>query len=632
MNQQLRDNCQRYVYKDINIENKNQLAKLFLNEVTNENYKVVQNIIQLGVDINCTDEHNSNALHYAAYNDKPNAIDYLIKNKINIKQLNSAGQNPLFSAVINNASAAFDKLSSIYDINTKDVNGYAVVHYAIANKNIDLVSKIFQIKEFNINIIDKEKSSLSHFAILNQDTKIAQFILDHKDLLESKNKDDMTPLLLTCKVGDLKLVQFLLSKNADVHAKDINGNTILTIAAKSGHKEIVQYLLDNRVKIDLDNTKEVKSVTQVLFGEACLNLSESVLNNNIDAVRFFLNSNINPNFKDSLPGILYKSVPNNNLDITEILLTHGAKINEVNKVGDSLLTIALKNKFIEMSMFLIQHNVAIDIDNDLLLACKVGNLKLVQFLERKNANLTAKDKNGETALSISAKLGYADIVKYLLDKRVPYEVNDNIYLTENITKCLFGEPYGTIFEAIESEDVEVVKFFVKYGDNLNTPDHDNFTPLIYAACIGDIGIINFIAQHVEDKTFNKPLHKIELQNHDPITFYIEDIDTDVAVNDLGLKIEYTADRNKHINWLQKSNELQSILKTNRFQLFDNLNGKYGVYFYNNSNEADLVLKLKINNQHVTLVKSFEHHHSKILLFEPLLGVETEVWHREKKLI
>ena len=397
-------------------------------------------------------------------------------------------------------------------------------------------------------------------------------------------------------------------------------------------------MLDNDVAIDLHNTKEVKSVTKVLFGEPCLNLTESVSNNNLNAVKFFLNRKINPNNNYNMSGLLLHSVKNNNLDITKALLSNGANIDEVDKNGDTPLLFALKADYLELVQFLLSRNAnfeAKDKDNmtPLLLACKIGNLKLVQFLFNKNANVEVKNINKDTILTIAAESGHKDIVEFLLVKQVPYRINDNVDLTTNITKCLFRKSYGTILEAIKSGDVEIVKFFVKYGINLNTK-YNGFTPLIYAVCLGNMKIINFILQYVKDKTFSKPLNKIELLDYDQITLYIKntDVDVEVEVNDLGLKIEYTADQNKHINWLQKSNELQSVLKTNRFQLFDNLNGKYGVFFYNNSNEADLVLKLKINNQHVTLVKSFEHHHSKILLFEPLLGVETEVWHREKKLI
>jgi len=113
----------------------------------------------------------------------------------------------------------------------------------------------------------------------------------------------------------------------------------------------------------------------------------------------------------------------------------------------------------------------------LLQAVKNNSLDIVKVLLSNGANINEVIENGDTALTISAKSGHKDIVEFLLDKQIPYGINDNKDLTKNITKCLFGKSYGTILEAIGSDDVKIVKFFVKYGINLNTK-YNKFTPLM----------------------------------------------------------------------------------------------------------------------------------------------------------
>jgi len=64
-----------------------------------------------------------------------------------------------------------------------------------------------------------------------------------KELVNTKQIDDFTPLHYACHRGNLEIVKILLSFGAEVSASSKNGVTCLHLACVSGNLDLVKYLL-----------------------------------------------------------------------------------------------------------------------------------------------------------------------------------------------------------------------------------------------------------------------------------------------------------------------------------------------------------------------------------------------------
>lgn len=102
-------------------------------------------------------------------------------------------------------------------LDTKDVDGETILHW---------------IARYGRN---KMADQLLKFAIISE---------QNKPVVEARNKEEETPLMLAAKCGHLEMVRILLANRADVNAHKM-GSTALVKAASCGRKHIVMLLLVN---------------------------------------------------------------------------------------------------------------------------------------------------------------------------------------------------------------------------------------------------------------------------------------------------------------------------------------------------------------------------------------------------
>jgi ankyrin repeat protein len=58
-----------------------------------------------------------------------------------------------------------------------------------------------------------------------------------------RNAEDLTPLMLSCKLGLIQITEILLMNNANLYEANILGDTPLKLAQKFGHEELVLILI-----------------------------------------------------------------------------------------------------------------------------------------------------------------------------------------------------------------------------------------------------------------------------------------------------------------------------------------------------------------------------------------------------
>ncbi len=192
----------------------------------------------------------------------------------------------------------------------------------------------------------------------------------------------ISPLVLIAKTGMFtNLIKLLVTYGANIDFQDENGETALMHAAKIGEKEIVNILISLKADVNILDNQGFTALTNTL-------------------------------------------VCNNNLDIANILISHGADTNIVKEGFPSTLIVIADSE--------------------------VNLYNQVEFLLNNRANIDFQDVDGNTALIYAVQQNLEDIVQLL----VTYNANINLTNEEGLSAIDFALNNQNIINIIEKNSKE----------------------------------------------------------------------------------------------------------------------------------------------------------------------------------
>ena len=174
--------------------------------------------------------------------------------------------------------------------------------------------------------------------------------------------------------------------------------------------------------------------------------------NQLGKISFLLNKGADVNFKNERGASpLNVACDRTALDAIQLLIDGGADVNTRTNRGNTPLSCAASGKgctlvntyafnttydFTNVAEILLDNGADVNLLNPLLIAARSGNVKMVQLLLAKGANINATDAEGRNVLQIAEQEGYtiaeqqgrANIVKFLKD----YETVEAIHLLQNV--------------------------------------------------------------------------------------------------------------------------------------------------------------------------------------------------------
>ena len=179
----------------------------------------------------------------------------------------------------------------------------------------------------------------------------------------------------------------------------------------------------------------LKSVEDMNSDELVSALMLAVSSNDVGKATKLLSNGANPNTSDNATSAtpLFTAIANNNPQMVQLLLDHGADVTQVNEKGSlPLHEAASGNAFAgdskyranEMIQSLIEHGADVNQKNAkgqtaLMLACKSARKETVIFLLNKNASTSIQDAKGKTvgdyASEVPAKDCFDILRKYTKD-------------------------------------------------------------------------------------------------------------------------------------------------------------------------------------------------------------------------
>lgn len=245
--------------------------------------------------------------------------------------------------------------------------------------------------------------------------KVKALLATDPSLVNAKNEEGISPLYAAVWSDHEAVVEFLLSKGADVHFRDEasnEGSTPLHLTAITSEKKKIAELLIAK-GADVNAKRKRDNATP---------LHDAAAHGHAEVVKVLLANKAIVDAKDNggqTP--LYFAAGEGHKEIVELLLAKGADINvTVGKVDTPLLA-ALLDKNIEVAELLIAKGAKLDIFSATALG-KIDQIK--RLLKADPALVRATGDDGMTPLHVAVLVGQKNSVETLLANNADVNARD----------------------------------------------------------------------------------------------------------------------------------------------------------------------------------------------------------------
>lgn len=418
-----------------------------------------------------------------------------------------------------------EKLSLLLEqgasVNTPQVDGNTAMHWVARNDDLAMAETLIA-HGADVSAVNRVQAPPMLLAAINGSAGMISLLLEHgadPDMPLSITYD--TPLMVAARTGIPEAVQVLLEAGASVNARESwAGGTALMYAVAEGHAEAAALLIKAGADIDartafiprntnrglqfegLPPRERLPEETgpQVHASGEMTPLLIAAREGHLESVQLLIESGADidaraADGKDALSLAIY----NGNFQVASLLVEQGADVNQTDARGFTPLFWAVDRRNMETAP-----NFPWTVTED--------PLPLVRQLLEAGAdpntviNQTPKALMREgsprivfaTALMRAAFSGDIELVRLLLD----YGADPFIRSSDDET--VLGGAAGTGFiygfhkERPLSERLEVIRTLVELGLDVNWHDDYGITPLMAAANLGDVEIIQYLVDNGAD--------------------------------------------------------------------------------------------------------------------------------------
>ncbi|XP_051158715.1 ankyrin-1-like [Leptopilina boulardi] len=452
------------------------------------------------------------------------------------------------------------------------IDGYSVLHFAI--KNIEIFTYLLKIGA-NINIHDLNKQNPLHIATKLENLHLINEILNNCDILSLFTLDfiGMTPLHIAVNNGNKNIIKLFLNKGVPIDLKTKTKLSSMHLAAKKGSLSLVKILQNYEANLHISGsmTMETPLFYAALSGnlklvkylhktkkisnqwlEDYVALYAASYNGHVEIVLFLLEQGVDPNicYRNFLSP-LHAAAQRGHKLIVNLLIEAGALVNNNNNNNSLISTpflAAISNGHEEIALIIQQHGANI-------------NVKL------KSAIFELENNNEFESLLIC---GYETRLKF----------HEQLKLD-----------YTGIFFAILSGNINLVKYLIKNGANINVTTKSGETPILLAIKNQFVDIVSYLLKSGANiNSENSPLlfHAISLNNYPIVELLLNKGHSIDYIGNYGNQDGYTvmhlAIKGNNINIVD------ALLKKN-FDLDTCTEKDYLLHYAIDKNNEDIIIKL-----------------------------------------
>jgi ankyrin repeat protein len=284
----------------------------------------------------------------------------------------------------------------------------------------------------------EQSSSPLIFALKNKRSQVALELISKQEFLETEDEDGNSPLILAISNGLSDVATALIEQGVDIECTDDEGKKALELALEKNLSQVAAKLIEKGAEIS-DSDEEllfpellrnglVESAYDMLRKDPEFDVQLAVEDNCLDA------TSVQSVRGDTVLGLACRE---KNSEIVANLIENGANLDAVNKYGDTALHISAANGYLAgIEKFLAEDdpvNASIDVQNftgftPLISALKNGEVKAALLLIQKGADISKKDRFGNSSLHYALQNGHIEVVASLLEKLNPEDMlNRNMF-------------------------------------------------------------------------------------------------------------------------------------------------------------------------------------------------------------
>ena len=411
-----------------------------------------------------------------------------------------------------NKEAVRSLLQNRADVNAKQTDGTSALHWAVRTDDLEAADLLIRAGA-NVMAANREGATPLLLASINGNAAmIEKLIRAGADANTSLTKDGDTALMMAARTGKADAVKVLLDHGAHVDAKETWGDTTaLMWAASERHPAVVKALIEHGADVNA-RSKFVPNTTGRGFeGTSPVNakpgqrpeeqagglltpLMFAAREGDLESARLLVAAGADVNVIDGDgKDALGLAVFSGNYELASFLIDSHSKVNQADAQGFTPLYWAVDRRNMETAP-----NFPWMVTTDPLPLAK----KLLEAGADPNTLINntprARMRSGSprivfaTAIMRAAFSGDLDLTKLL----VAYGANPHIVSTDNETtlEAAAGNGFINGYHKTRSpaERLGVVKLLVELGEDVNASDNYGITPLMVAANLGDVPIIQYL--------------------------------------------------------------------------------------------------------------------------------------------
>jgi ankyrin repeat protein len=229
-------------------------------------------------------------------------------------------------------------------------------------------------------------------------------------LVNSKDKDNKTPLFIAAEQGNLGVIEVLLDKGGDIDAQSARHGNALQAASARGDKEIATLLLDKGADVNAQGGH---------FGNA---LQAASARGDKEMATLLLDKGADVDAQGGYFGNALQAASwNGNKEMATLLLDKGADVNTQGGYFSNALQAALEKGYQDIATLLLDKGADVNAQsgrysNALYAASERGQKEMATLLLDKGADVDAQGGHFGNALQAASYNSQKEIATLLLDK------------------------------------------------------------------------------------------------------------------------------------------------------------------------------------------------------------------------